>query len=94
MAEKKNKNYFTHDTELAIIKYVNTENYAERNKIYREEIHYALFKLTQRQKTLYFPVVLVFLKLNLLNSLFLIVIEFNVFDQLRRLELHKFVLLV
>ena len=47
MTEKKNKNYFTHDTELAIIKYVNTEDYAERNKIYREEIHYALFKLTQ-----------------------------------------------
>ena len=47
MEEKKNKNYFTHDTELAIIKYVNTEDYAERNKIYREEIHYALFKLTQ-----------------------------------------------
>jgi DNA-directed RNA polymerase specialized sigma24 family protein len=47
MEEKKNKNYFTHDTELAIIKYVNIEDYAERNKIYREEIHYALFKLTQ-----------------------------------------------
>ena len=47
MTEKKNKNYFTHDTELAIIKYVNTEDYAERNKIYREEIHYALYKLTQ-----------------------------------------------
>jgi len=47
MTEKKNKNYFTHDTELAIIKYVNTEDYAERNRIYREEIHYALFKLTQ-----------------------------------------------
>ena len=54
----------------------------------------SLFKLTQRQKTLYFPVVLVFLKLNLLNSVFLSVIEFNVFDQLRRLELHTFVLLV
>ena len=47
MTEKKNKNYFTHDTELAIIRYVNSDNYAERNKIYREEIHYALFKLTQ-----------------------------------------------
>jgi hypothetical protein len=47
MEEKKNKNYFTHDTELAIIKYVNTDDYAERNKLYREEIHYALFKLTQ-----------------------------------------------
>lgn len=47
MTEKKNKNYFTHDTELAIIKYVSTQDYAERNKIYREEIHYALYKLTQ-----------------------------------------------
>jgi hypothetical protein len=47
MAEKKNKNYFTHDTELAIIKYVNTQDDVERNKIYREEIHYALYKLTQ-----------------------------------------------
>lgn len=47
MTEKKNKNYFTHDTELAIIKFVATEDIAERNKIYREEIHYALFKLTQ-----------------------------------------------
>ena len=47
MTEKKNKNYFTHDTQLAIIKYVHTEDYAERNKIYREESHYALYKLTQ-----------------------------------------------
>jgi len=54
----------------------------------------SLFKLTQRQKTLYFSVVLVLLKLNLLNSLFLIVIKFDVFDQLRRIKLHTFVLLV
>ena len=47
MTEKKNKNYLTHDTELAIIKYVNTQDIVERNKIYREEIHYALYKLTQ-----------------------------------------------
>jgi hypothetical protein len=45
--EAKNKNYFTHDTELAIIKYTQSEDQVERNKIYREEIHYALFKLTQ-----------------------------------------------
>jgi len=45
--ETKNKNYFTHDTELAIIRYTLSEDQAERNKIYREEIHYALFKLTQ-----------------------------------------------
>ena len=45
--ETKNKNYFTHDTELAIIRYTTSEDQVERNKIYREEIHYALFKLTQ-----------------------------------------------
>lgn len=45
--EAKNKNYFTHDTELAIIKYNITEDLGERNKIYREEIHHPLFKLTQ-----------------------------------------------
>ena len=45
--ETKNKNYFTHDTELAIIRYTLSEDQTERNKIYREEIHYALFKLTQ-----------------------------------------------
>lgn len=42
-----NKNYFTHDTELAIIRYTQSEDQLERNKIYREEIHHALFKLTQ-----------------------------------------------
>lgn len=46
-AEQKNKNYFTHDTELAIIQYNNSEDYEERNKLYREQIHYPLFKLTQ-----------------------------------------------
>jgi len=45
--EATNKNYFTHDTELAIIRYTQSEDQIERNKIYREEIHYALFKLTQ-----------------------------------------------
>lgn len=46
-AETKNKNYFTHDTELAIIRYNNSEDWDERNKVYREEIHYPFFKLTQ-----------------------------------------------
>ena len=45
--EAKNKNYFSHDIVLAIIKYTQSEDQVERNKIYREEIHYALFKLTQ-----------------------------------------------
>ena len=44
---KKKKNYFTRDTELAIIKYNNTKNIAKRNKIYEESIHYPFFKLTQ-----------------------------------------------
>ena len=44
---QKNKNYFTHDTELAIIQYNNSEDYEERNKLYREQIHHPLFKLTQ-----------------------------------------------
>lgn len=45
--EQKNKNYFTHDTELAIIEYNNSDDYDKRNKLYREQIHHPLFKLTQ-----------------------------------------------
>ena len=45
--KKKSKNYFTHDTELAINRYNETEDYEIKNKIYQEEIHYPLFKLTQ-----------------------------------------------
>ena len=45
--KKKSKNYFTHDTELAINRYNETEDYEIKNKIYEEEIHYPLFKLTQ-----------------------------------------------
>lgn len=47
MTEKTDKNYFTQDTELAIIQYNNSINQEERNKIYREQIHYPLYKLTQ-----------------------------------------------
>lgn len=47
MTEKIDKNYFTQDTELAIIQYNNSVNQEERNKIYREQIHYPLYKLTQ-----------------------------------------------
>lgn len=47
MKEAKDKNYFTHDTELAIIAYNNSEDISERNKIYNTRIHYAFFKLTQ-----------------------------------------------
>jgi hypothetical protein len=44
---KKNKNYFTQDTEDAIISYVSSTDDQERNKIYRERIHYAFSKLTE-----------------------------------------------
>lgn len=47
MTEKLDKNYFTQDTQLAIVKYNNSIDQGERNKIYREEIHYPLYKLTQ-----------------------------------------------
>jgi hypothetical protein len=43
----KSKNYFTHDTELAIIRYNNEPDAAVRSRIYEKEIHYAFFKLTQ-----------------------------------------------
>jgi hypothetical protein len=42
-----NKNYFTQDTEDAIVLYNNTEDFLLRSKIYEERIHYAFFKLTQ-----------------------------------------------
>jgi hypothetical protein len=44
---KKNKNYFTQDTEDAILEYVAETDYEKRDKIYRERIHYAFFKLTE-----------------------------------------------
>ena len=42
-----NKNYFTQDTEDAIVLYNNTEDFLLKSKIYEERIHYAFFKLTQ-----------------------------------------------
>ena len=44
---KKSKNYFTHDTELAIVKYNNESDFEVRSKIYQAEIHYPFFKLTR-----------------------------------------------
>ena len=41
------KNYFTQDTEDAIVRYNISDNPIERSKIYDEYIHYAFFKLTQ-----------------------------------------------
>ena len=45
--KKKSNNYFTHETELAINLYNETEEIEEKNKIYQQEIHYPFFKLTQ-----------------------------------------------
>jgi len=39
--------YFTQETENAIVEYNNTLDYGLRDKIYRERIHYAFFKLTE-----------------------------------------------
>ena len=44
---KKSKNYFTQQTEDAIVLYNNTSDSEIRSKIYEREIHYAFFKLTQ-----------------------------------------------
>ena len=43
----KSKNYFTKDTENAIVRYNNEPDSKVRSQIYRDEIHYAFFKLTQ-----------------------------------------------
>jgi len=43
----KNKNYFTQETEDAIILYNKTSDPAVRDKIYHKHIHYPFFKLTQ-----------------------------------------------
>jgi len=50
MAKKrrpKSKNYFTHDTELAIVRYNNEPDPEVRSKIYENEIHYPFFKQTE-----------------------------------------------
>jgi hypothetical protein len=44
---KKSKNYFTQDTENAIVRYNNEPDSEIRSRIYEEEIHYPFFKLTQ-----------------------------------------------
>jgi len=45
--KKKSKNYFTQDTENAIVRYNNEPDSEVRSKIYEREIHYAFFKLTE-----------------------------------------------
>ena len=42
-----NRNYFTQETEDAIVLYNNTADPVLKSKIYEEKIHYAFFKLTQ-----------------------------------------------
>jgi hypothetical protein len=43
----KSKNYFTKDTENAIVLYNTTDDFELKSRIYEEKIHYAFFKLTQ-----------------------------------------------
>jgi len=50
MAKKrrpKSKNYFTQETEDAIVLYNSTSNTNEKSKIYERKIHYPFFKLTE-----------------------------------------------
>lgn len=44
---KTKNNYFTKDTEDAILKYRKCHDAAERNRIYNEEIHYGFYKLVE-----------------------------------------------
>ncbi len=45
--KKKDKNYFTQDTEDAILEYLATEKMGKRNKIYNSRIHYSFYKLAE-----------------------------------------------
>lgn len=45
--KKKSLNYFTEETEDAILLYNKTDNPATKSKIYSKHIHYPFFKLTQ-----------------------------------------------
>ena len=47
MPPKSKKNYFTQDTENAIVRYNNESDPEVRSKIYEREIHYPFFKLTE-----------------------------------------------
>jgi hypothetical protein len=44
---KKDRNYFTQETEDAIVEFVKETDKPKRDRIYREKIHYAFFKLTE-----------------------------------------------
>ncbi len=43
------KNYFTQETEDAIVAYNLSEDFNEKSRIYNDRIHYAFFKLTQNR---------------------------------------------
>jgi len=44
---KSDKNYFTQDTENAIVAYNNATSFSEKEKLYHARIHYPFFKLTE-----------------------------------------------
>ena len=44
---KRKRQYFTEDTELAIIEYLASEDQVLRNKIYNERIHHSFYKLAE-----------------------------------------------
>jgi hypothetical protein len=44
---KVKNNYFTSETEEAILKYRSTKSLAERNRIYNQDIHYGFYKLVE-----------------------------------------------
>ena len=44
---KSKRQYFTEDTELAIIEYLASEDQVFRNKIYNERIHHSFYKLAE-----------------------------------------------
>lgn len=44
---KTKNNYFTSETEEAILRYRNTKSLAERNRIYNQYIHYGFYKLVE-----------------------------------------------
>jgi hypothetical protein len=44
---KKSNDYFTEDTQAAILQFRASKNQDERDKLYKEKIHYALYKLAE-----------------------------------------------
>ena len=44
---KSQRQYFTEDTELAIIEYLSSEDQIQRNRIYNDRIHHSFYKLAE-----------------------------------------------